>query len=356
MMSPSLSKSQQYCLRWNNHQSNLLCNFSRLLTSDAFTDVLLAAEGRTLRAHKVVLSACSSYFEALFVAFDQPKQIVILKDTPYEDAVAIVEFMYKGEVNIAQSQLQSLLKTAENLKVKGLTEVEASAAGEDGGGAALSLLPEQDAPLSLTPATSSSGGSKTNGKGQGHSGYSSTKHLLPEAARIKMAASSGTPGSAGGEIKRKRGRPRILDSPGETPDPCFTPSSSSSLAAAAAAAAAAASAPPAPKMSRAHERSLASAAAALSAAAASSLAGPSTSAAPEDFAAAAMLENSFSGPTPGGPLTPDRIDSLGIVKMGDYLSAGTRQQFWEEYYVKVIMQVRGEWCSKSEQWRISPKI
>jgi hypothetical protein len=44
-------------------------------------------------------------------------------------------------------------------------------------------------------------------------------------------------------------------------------------------------------------------------------------------------------PTPGGPLTEDRIKTLGIVKMNNYVKSGTRQQFWEEYYVRVIMQV-----------------
>ena len=66
------------------------------------TDVVLAAEGRTIRGHKVVLSACSSYFENLFLEFDEKNQIVILKDTPYDDVSAIVEFMYKGEINVAQ--------------------------------------------------------------------------------------------------------------------------------------------------------------------------------------------------------------------------------------------------------------
>ena len=44
-------------------------------------------------------------------------------------------------------------------------------------------------------------------------------------------------------------------------------------------------------------------------------------------------------PTPGGPLTEERIKELGIIKMNDYLSSGTRPQFWEEYFVKVIMHV-----------------
>ena len=122
--SQSKMDSQQYCLKWNHHQSNLLkvslvkyqqlyvlnLNFpalfkqvfSRLLDNEQFTDVLLAAEGKTIRCHKVVLSACSSYFENLFMSFDEKNQIVILKDTTYDDVFALVEFMYRGEINVAQ--------------------------------------------------------------------------------------------------------------------------------------------------------------------------------------------------------------------------------------------------------------
>ena len=50
----------------------------------------------------MVLSACSSYFEHLFVNFSEPNQIVILKDTSFADIAAIVDFMYKGEINVSQ--------------------------------------------------------------------------------------------------------------------------------------------------------------------------------------------------------------------------------------------------------------
>ena len=96
------SNQQQYCLKWNHHQSNLLKVFSRLLGNEQFTDVLLATEGQTIRCHKVVLSACSSYFENLFMTFDEKNQIIILKDTNYDDIFAIVEFMYRGEINVGQ--------------------------------------------------------------------------------------------------------------------------------------------------------------------------------------------------------------------------------------------------------------
>uniref|UniRef100_A0A2R5L4A7 BTB domain-containing protein n=1 Tax=Ornithodoros turicata TaxID=34597 RepID=A0A2R5L4A7_9ACAR len=115
--------SQQFCLKWNNHQSNMLTVFEQLLSNEALVDVTLACEGLSLKAHKMVLSACSPFFQALFVENPCKHPIVILKDMRYVDLKAIVEFMYRGEVNVSQDQLSALLKTAETLKVKGLAEV-----------------------------------------------------------------------------------------------------------------------------------------------------------------------------------------------------------------------------------------
>lgn len=116
--------SEHYCLRWNNHQSNLLGVFSQLLRDESLVDVTLAcSEGTTIRAHKVVLSACSSYFQALFVDHPSRHPIVILKDVRFSELRTLVEFMYKGEVNVEYCQLSALLKTAESLKVKGLAEM-----------------------------------------------------------------------------------------------------------------------------------------------------------------------------------------------------------------------------------------
>ena len=50
----------------------------------------------------MVLSACSSYFEQLFINFTEPNQIVILKDTSFLDISAIIDFMYRGEINVSQ--------------------------------------------------------------------------------------------------------------------------------------------------------------------------------------------------------------------------------------------------------------
>ena len=54
---------------------------------------------------------------------DNPCQhpLFFMKDTSYIDIEAVIEFVYKGEVNVLQSQLASFLKTAELLQVKGLS-------------------------------------------------------------------------------------------------------------------------------------------------------------------------------------------------------------------------------------------
>lgn len=58
-----MAADQQFCLRWNNHQSTLISVFDTLLESETLVDCTLAAEGQYLKAHKVVLSACSPYLE-----------------------------------------------------------------------------------------------------------------------------------------------------------------------------------------------------------------------------------------------------------------------------------------------------
>ncbi|XP_065562078.1 protein bric-a-brac 1-like isoform X2 [Artemia franciscana] len=114
------------CLKWNNYQSNLANVFDQLLQSETFVDVTLAAEGQSIKAHKLVLSACSPYFQILFNENPCPHPIIILKDTKYDDLKAVVEYMYKGEISVAQNELNSLLKVADSLRIRGLSEMETS--------------------------------------------------------------------------------------------------------------------------------------------------------------------------------------------------------------------------------------
>ncbi|TGZ54460.1 Uncharacterized protein DBV15_09122, partial [Temnothorax longispinosus] len=115
-------EQQQFFLKWNDFQSNMVSSFKHLRDEKSFTDVTLACDGQTCKAHKMVLSACSPYFKSLLEENPSKHPIIILKDVAYSHLQAILEFMYAGEVNVSQDQLPAFLKTADRLKVKGLAE------------------------------------------------------------------------------------------------------------------------------------------------------------------------------------------------------------------------------------------
>ncbi|XP_034938663.1 longitudinals lacking protein isoform X18 [Chelonus insularis] len=124
-----MEDDQQFCLRWNNHQTTLIQNFDTLLESGTLVDCTLAAEGKYLKAHKVVLSACSPYFEGLLSEHYDKHPVFILKDVKFKELKAMMDYMYRGEVNISQDQLAALLKAAESLQIKGLSESKTGGSG-----------------------------------------------------------------------------------------------------------------------------------------------------------------------------------------------------------------------------------
>ena len=71
---------------------------------------------------KPILTKLIHFLQALLEENPAKHPIIILKDVPFQHLTAILEFMYAGEVNVAQDQLPAFLKTAERLKVKGLAE------------------------------------------------------------------------------------------------------------------------------------------------------------------------------------------------------------------------------------------
>ncbi|XP_012228687.1 protein tramtrack, alpha isoform isoform X2 [Linepithema humile] len=195
--------SQRFCLRWNNHQSNMLSVFDQLLHDESFVDVTLAVEGQLLRAHKMVLSACSPYFQALFVGHPDKHPIVILKDVPYVDMRSLLDFMYRGEVSVDQDRLTAFLRVAESLRIKGLTEVN-----ED--------------KCDLPSITSSLLGGSQNAVAPPPPSLHRINQIGPHhhhVAQKRFHHMSNHPllGSALTAPKRKRGRPRKLSGSSDTP-------------------------------------------------------------------------------------------------------------------------------------------
>jgi len=114
--------SEKFCLRWNDFENNISCAFRELRDDKDFFDVTLACADDQIQAHKVIISACSPFFRNILRKNHHQHPLLYLKGVRYTDLQSVLNFMYHGEVNVAQDELNSFLAVAEDLQVKGLTQ------------------------------------------------------------------------------------------------------------------------------------------------------------------------------------------------------------------------------------------
>ena len=114
--------SEKFCLRWNDFESNISTAFRELRDDKDFFDVTLACDDEQIQAHKVILSACSPFFRGVLRRNPHAHPLLYLKGVKFTDLQSVLNFMYHGEVNVAQEELNSFLAVAEELRVKGLTQ------------------------------------------------------------------------------------------------------------------------------------------------------------------------------------------------------------------------------------------
>jgi len=121
-----MAANEKFCLRWNDFESNVSTAFRDLREEKDFFDVTLACDDSQVDAHKVILAACSPFFRNVLRRNPHQHPLLYLKGVKYKELVCVLNFMYQGEVNVAQEELNTFLAVAEDLKVKGLTQGNSS--------------------------------------------------------------------------------------------------------------------------------------------------------------------------------------------------------------------------------------
>ena len=112
---------EKVCVKWNDFQKNIKSSFASIRKDFEFSDVTLACEdGQQLEAHRVILAASSPFFQKLFRMNKHTHPLLYMRDVAFQDLVAIVDFLYCGEANILQENLDSFLTLAEDLKLEGI--------------------------------------------------------------------------------------------------------------------------------------------------------------------------------------------------------------------------------------------
>ena len=112
---------EKFCLKWDEFQMNATQMFSEL--REDFCDVtLITKDNQKVEGHKIILAASSPWFRNILKNITNPCPVIYLRDLKATQLSNIMDYIYHGEVNIYQDDLDAFLALAEELQVKGLAE------------------------------------------------------------------------------------------------------------------------------------------------------------------------------------------------------------------------------------------
>ena len=133
--------SDKFCLQWNSFRENTSSTFAQLREDKDFTDVTLVCEdGHQVETHKVILVSASPFFLTLLKRNKHPHPLVYMKGISSGDLMAMIDFLYFGEVNIYQENIDSFLAMADDLQLKGL---QGNSKRRDSGSEETKPIPDQ---------------------------------------------------------------------------------------------------------------------------------------------------------------------------------------------------------------------
>ena len=116
---------EKFCLKWNDFQTTVSHSFSLLRKEKELFDVTLVSDDDVqISAHKLVLSASSSFFKSILRKNSHPQPFIYLSGINSTNLGFVLDYIYQGEVQIFQQQLDTFLDVAQKLKVSGLISID----------------------------------------------------------------------------------------------------------------------------------------------------------------------------------------------------------------------------------------
>ena len=113
--------SEKFLLKWNEFHGNISSNYKELRGDSDFSDITLACEGnQQFNVHKLILSASSQIFKEIIINYNKSNSLIYLRGITANDLNSIIDFIYFGEANVYQEDLDRFLALAEEFKIKGL--------------------------------------------------------------------------------------------------------------------------------------------------------------------------------------------------------------------------------------------
>ena len=118
-------QSDKFCLTFGGFQDNIRGIFKELQNEKEFCDVTLVCEdNQQFEAHKVILSASSSLLRDLLKSTKHSHPLLYMWGVKTRDLANVVNFIYNGQVEIYQSDLNHFLLVARQLQLVGINELD----------------------------------------------------------------------------------------------------------------------------------------------------------------------------------------------------------------------------------------
>ncbi|GLV31087.1 uncharacterized protein CBL_12160 [Carabus blaptoides fortunei] len=126
LFSTGSGTSQDECFRCPGHaEQSLLCMRSYLQAGQLCDVVLIAgSNGRRVPAHRLVLSAASEYFSAMFTGAlrEAGESEITLGDVDGDALYALVQYCYTGTIELREDNVETLLATACLMQLGAVTQ------------------------------------------------------------------------------------------------------------------------------------------------------------------------------------------------------------------------------------------
>ena len=97
------SEEESLLLKWDKFDENVKQSFTEFQDKGYFFDVTLACEDKEVKAHKLILSACSPFFKRLLLkkhVTNNLHPVFYLRGVKADQLDAVLAFIYQGEVSI----------------------------------------------------------------------------------------------------------------------------------------------------------------------------------------------------------------------------------------------------------------
>merc|ERR1712126_447748 len=114
---------QKYNLNWHTYSDHLRDLLHNMRKSEYLTDVTLVCDDqKQYKAHKIVLSACSTAFKNIIDSLPLNSSVIYLRGIQHQEMESILEFMYLGVATFYQERMNEFLNVAKNLEIKEISK------------------------------------------------------------------------------------------------------------------------------------------------------------------------------------------------------------------------------------------